>query len=134
MALSIIFYLPRPAEKGQDLLKALVPFVMEGRLEVLSSLEAFAARLHKPKDSSSVMIIWDPTSDELRQIGDMRDLLTGVRTLLVLPDQETETVFLAHKIMPSYISYTDLGVSGIVSVLGRIAGTGGNGSSSVPPS
>jgi hypothetical protein len=128
MALNIIFYLPRPLEEGHVLLEAVAPFVIGGRLEVLSDLEAFTARLHKPKDSSSVTIIWDPTSEELRQIGTMRDLLAGVRTLLVLPDQETETISLAHKIMPSYISYTDHGISDIVSVLGRLAGTGGNGS------
>jgi hypothetical protein len=123
MGLNIIFYLPRPLEEGNELLKAVIPYAVGGHLEVLSDLSGFAARLNRPKDPSSVAIVWDPTSEELRRIAAMKNLLAGVRTLLVLPDQETETLSLAHKIMPAYISYTDQGTAEIISVLERLCGT-----------
>jgi hypothetical protein len=119
-----MIYLSRSREAGQDLLKALTSIVAGGGLEVYYDLKGFAARIHRPKDPSSVAIIWDPDQQDLQKIGGMRRLLTGVRTLLVLPDGNPDTITLAHKILPSYISYVDDGISEIVSVLERLTGTG----------
>jgi hypothetical protein len=122
--MNLFFYLPDPRGKGEELLGAVAPFASGGSLEVFPNLRSFAARIRKPKDSLSVAVIWNPTKEDLREIGTMRDFLTGVRTLLVLPDQETETIALAHKIFPIYITYVDEGTSKIVSVLERLTRTG----------
>jgi hypothetical protein len=122
--MNLFFYLPGSRGKGEDVLGAVAPFACGGSLEVFPDLRSFAARMRRPKDSLSVALIWNPTKEDLRAIGSMRDLLTGVRTLLILPDQETETIALAHKIFPTYITYVDEGASKIVSVLERLTRTG----------
>lgn len=117
----IFAYLPRALEEGHELLNAVAPIVAGGRLEVYYDLQRFAARIRRPKDPSSVAIVWDPTREDLRDIGAMRPLLEGIRTLLVLPDEDAETVVLAHKLLPAYIAYIDDGITAIVSVLERLA-------------
>lgn len=124
--MNLIFYLPRPGDRGDDLLRAVAPFVSRGSLEVFSDLRSFAARIRQPKRSFSVALIWNPTTEDLREIGLMRDFLIGVRTLLVLPDQEMETIALAHKIFPTYITYIDEGLSEVVSVLEWLTRAGGD--------
>jgi hypothetical protein len=119
--LYVFAYLPRAVEEGHELLNAVAPIVAEGRLEVYYDLQRFAARIRRPKDPSSVAIVWDPTREDLRNIGAMRPLLEGIRTLLVLPDEDAETVVLAHKLLPAYIAYIDDGITEIVSVLERLA-------------
>jgi hypothetical protein len=119
--LYVFAYLPRALEEGQELLNAVAPIVAGGRLEVYYDLQRFAARIRRPKDRSSVAIVWDPTREDLRDIGAMRPLLEGIRTLLVLPDEDAETVVLAHKLLPAYIAYIDDGIAEIVSVLERLA-------------
>jgi hypothetical protein len=118
--MNLFFYMPRPGGREDELLSAVAPFVSRGSLEVFSDLQSFAARIRRPKDAPSIALIWNPTQEDLRQIGSMRDFLTGARILLVLADQETETIMLAHKIFPTYIAYVDDGISEIVSVLKRL--------------
>ena len=128
MSLNVFAYFPRGPQEGHALLNAVVPLVAGGRLEVFHDLEGFASGIRRPKDPSSVAIVWDPTREDLRKIAAMKPLLAGVRTLLVLPDEDAETVVLAHQVLPAYVGYVDDGVSDIVSVLERLAASGRAGS------
>jgi len=124
--MNLFIYMSTPGDKGDELLKAVAPYVSRGSLDVFSDLRSFALRVRRPKDSFSIALIWNPSKEDLREIARMRDFLTGVRTLLVLPDQETETIALAHKIFPNYITYIDEGVSEVVSVLEWLTRAGGD--------
>jgi len=124
--MNLFVYLPRPGDKGDELLRAVAPFVSKGSLDVFSDLQSFAVRIRQLKDSFSIALIWNPTREDLREMGFMRDFLTGVRTLLVLPDQEMDTIALAHKIFPAYITYIDEGLSEVVSVLEWLTRAGGD--------
>jgi len=121
--MNLYFLMPRPSSRGDELLNAAAPFVSGGRVEVLFDLKGFETRMRRPKDRPSVAIIWDPTGADLREIGSWKDLLAGVRTLLVLHDQHKGTIALAHKLLPAYIAYIDDAISDIVSVLGRLSET-----------
>ncbi|MEN6311485.1 MAG: hypothetical protein ABFD80_08110 [Acidobacteriota bacterium] len=118
--MNLFIYMPGQDAKGGELLSAVAPFVSGGCLEVFPDLLDFAARIRRPKDALSIALIWNPARQDLRELGAMRDFLGGVRTLLVLPDEDRETVALAHKIFPAYITYVDDGISEIVSVLKRL--------------
>jgi hypothetical protein len=126
-AMNLFFLMPRPSGRGDELLNAAASFVSSGRMEAFYDLQGFAARIRRPKDPCSVALIWDPAREDLREIGSMRDLLTGVRVLLILHDQNTETIALAHKLLPAYIAYVDDGIPDIVSVLRRLAECRGEG-------
>jgi hypothetical protein len=128
--MNMFLYMPRPAGKGDELLSAVGPLVSPGCLEVFPDLQSFGERIRQPKDPFSIALIWNPTQDNLREIGRMRDFLARARTLLVLPDQERETIALAHKIFPTYISYIDDGISEIVAVLKQLIKARRNGSCS----
>lgn len=121
MSLYVFVYISRALEEGHELLNAMAPIVAGERLEVYYDLQGFAARIRRPKDPSSVAIVWNPTREDLRDIGAMRPLLERIRTLLVLPDEDAETVVLAHKLLPAYIAYIGDGITEIVSVLERLA-------------
>lgn len=124
MALNVFFWLARPSEKGREMLAAAASVIAGGRFEVFSSPADFKTRMHGPKPAPSLAIVWDPTQDDLRALDAMRDLLAGLRILLVLPDDGAGTVALAHKIRPAYVSYVDDGISEVVAVLGRLTGPG----------
>ncbi|HYA48436.1 MAG TPA: hypothetical protein VEG35_01950 [Burkholderiales bacterium] len=124
--MNVLFYMRTPGIREDDLLRAVAPFVSRGSLEVFADLESFAGRVRRPKDLPSVALIWNPTKDDLRALASLRVLLGGGRILLVLPDQEEETIALAHRVRPAYITYVDEGISGVVSVLTRLAGNAGD--------
>lgn len=119
--MNLFLYMPPSGGRKDELLSAVAPFVSEGRLEVFRSIKSLAARMRGPKEALSIALIWDPTKEDLRNIGSMKDWLRGARILLVLSDQDSETIKLAHKVFPTYITYVDDDISKIVSVLKRLA-------------
>ena len=79
--------------------------------------------MHGPKVPPSLVIVLEPNLDDLQALVAMMDLLLGLRILLVLPDEGAETVALAHRLRPAFISYVDDGISEIVAVLKRLTAT-----------
>jgi len=117
--MNLLLYMPRPGKRGARLLAAIVPMIRHESLEVFPDLASFAERVKKPKDPTSVAIIFDPTDDELRGFTYLRNYLKGTKILLVLSGQDAETIALAHKLLPTYISYVDNDISRIGAVLKR---------------
>jgi hypothetical protein len=118
--MNLFFYMPKPGGRKGELLSAVVPLASRGSLEVFPNLKSFAARMRRPKEALSIVLIWNPSREDLRKIGSMKDFLRGARIVLVLSDQETETIKLAHRVFPAYIAYVDDAIPEIVSVLKRL--------------
>lgn len=119
--MNLFVYMPRPGTMGAYLLDEIAHLSFPGSLEVFSDIPSFAARVKLPKDPESVAIVHDPTHEDLRSLGALRDYLRGTRMLLILPDQFKETISLAHKLFPSFIAYMDNGVSEVISILRQLA-------------
>jgi hypothetical protein len=125
--MNVFVYMPRSGGKGDELLRELGPFVSQGSLEAFLNFSDFAARVRRPKDPLSIALVFDPGQEDLRGIASLRDFLKDTRTLLVLSDQQEETIALAHRIFPAYIAYLDNGISGTVSVLRQLIKNRRNG-------
>jgi hypothetical protein len=128
--MKVLFYMARPGASGEELLRSIAPTVPEAGLETVFDLPSFSERLRRPRDAASIALIWDPSHEDLRNILPMKDLLRPGRTLLVLADQDDETVALAHSLLPAFIAYIDEGSEEILSVLRKLARMGGAGPAS----
>lgn len=111
-----------PGESGEEdrFVQAARPLFSPDKVEVFRDLDAFAARLHKPRDASCALLVVDPSDKDLERLAGLRIFLKDARILLVLADGREETIALAHRTLPTYISYLDNGTAGIVTVLKRI--------------
>ncbi len=105
---------------GEPYLRDIAPLVSPDRLDVFHDLASFAERLRKPKDPLTILLILRPSHEDLKKVVSLRDLVKDARVLLVLDDQSEETISLAHKVRPTYISYADNGTSGVVAVLKQL--------------
>jgi hypothetical protein len=105
---------------GEPFLRDASPLVSRDAVEVFKDLPSFAERLRRPKDPSCVVVILGPSDEELKRIAPLREYLRDSRILLVLRDQSQETIGLAHRVLPTYITYFDNGTSGVVSVIKHI--------------
>ena len=103
-----------PDRRFLDDAVALVP---KDKLEVFDGFAAFAERLRKPRDPCCAVLVLGPSHDDLTGMVSLRGFLKDAKILLVLADQSEETIALAHKILPTYISDLENSTSGIVSVL-----------------
>ncbi len=105
---------------GRQFLEDVTPLVPEDKLEVLRGFSALAERVRKPRDPFCALLVLGPSDEDLKRIISLRDFLKDARVLLVLGDESEETIALAHRILPTYISVLDAGPPGVVSVLKRL--------------
>jgi hypothetical protein len=119
--MNLFFFVAKPGGHEERLLAAVAPLVSRGSLEVFRSFRGLDERVRRPKDAFSAAVVFNPTGEDLRKIAAVHDFLKGTKLFLVLPDQEEETIALAHKVFPTYITYLDADVTELVSVLRRLS-------------
>ncbi len=88
-------------------------------IEHYHRVETFLSRLKQPTfDVTAVVAIPDRAS--LAKLVRQRDLLTHLRTILVLPDTDNDTITEAHKLYPRFIAYLDDNLNAVAEVLRRM--------------
>jgi hypothetical protein len=77
-------------------------------------------RLQHPPEISFVVVVFAVGEEELWNLYGLRLLLEGTRLILVLPDQEEETLKAAHRLRPRYITYADNDFTDLIGVIQRM--------------
>ncbi len=120
--MNFFVYMPRPGARGGRLLGDVVRLALPDGIEVFSDLQSLTVRIRRPKDPPTIVLVFDPTADELRGLADLRDFLGGARILLVLSEQGAETIALAHRLLPTFIAPVDNGQAELLAVIRRLLG------------
>lgn len=97
-------------------------FVPDENLEVYRSIEELAQMLHRLYDYNTIAILQARDREELLRIISLRELLQGMRVILLIPDQEEETISMAHSLRPRFLSTGKSGFSDIMNVLRKMLG------------
>ena len=94
--------------------------VSSGRLESYTRLDDLFHRLRQPRMNLEIGVfaITDPA--ELEGLLTVRELLTDMRLLLALADDDPQTLFKAHALAPRFITFLDNGIAPLVSVVKRM--------------
>lgn len=69
-----------------------------------------------------VAVLFAATRQDLLDLKSIWELLQNIRTILILPDCEEETVAVAHTMRPRFISYGDHNLRGVAAVLEKMTG------------
>jgi hypothetical protein len=109
-------------------LKALVP---AERVQVYRSIEELVHGLYRIYDHDTIVLIQARDREELLRIVSLRDLLQGLRVILLIPDRNGETISLAHRLRPRFLSNSENDFSDTFSVLQKMLECGDD-TSSIP--
>jgi hypothetical protein len=124
--LNVLMYTPCPPEFREQYMCALAPLVSRGSIEVFPGLVELLDRLRKPKDPLSLAIFFGPSKEDLRALIARRELFSEMKTLLVLPDEDEETVHLAHRALATFITYVDSPMSDLTGVVKKLIESSGS--------
>jgi hypothetical protein len=122
--MNLFIYLPAFSEKNRRFLDGLRLLSSEISVEVFDTRAGFIRRLRQPKDDSPVAVLFDPSHEDLESVKNVRQFLVNVPLLLVLSDQDVLTMALAHRLLPSYITYVDSDLSQLFSVVRKLLPAG----------
>jgi len=106
-------FLAKAAEPFTDRLKTLISTHFPGgEIDVFQTIEALSQRLRQPLEEPKIAILLPGSRLDLMEILSIQHLLRDTPIILFAPDNERETIALAHQLHPRFLGdcHTDCGV------------------------
>jgi hypothetical protein len=120
----ILFYSSKRQAPGVSIGASLRKLVPNEQIEIYRSIEDLTNGLLQLLDPDAIVILQVGDRQELLRILSLRDLLQGVRIILLVPDREEETISLAHRLRPRFLASSESGFSDAMSVVRKMLGYG----------
>lgn len=116
----MIFYLPAYDEKGEELLNCMITELAPRKIETYRCFQDLRLRIQRPFPDVKVAVLFCMTQADLQEIFTLSEFLQDFKIILVLPDDDTETIIKAHNLRPRYLSWLDQDFFDMVAVLKRM--------------
>jgi len=120
-----ILYLPdltagsRLKERFRSLLEITVP---DKQVEIYSKFEQLSQGLRETGSTVRVAVLFIVNQTELSRILSLGDLLTDVKIVLILADDDADTMAKVHRLRPRYVTWTDCDIDDLATVFKRMIG------------
>ena len=90
--------------------------------EIHRTIEILSRRLRQPTTERRIAVLLASNRKELLDLLSIRNLLSDIRIILILPDREEITIALGHGLHPRFISYIDSDFKDVGAVLRKMMG------------
>lgn len=103
---------------SQSRFTALLASMIPGRtFEICHTATSLSQRLRKPHANIRVVVLFGVSGADITNILLFEDLITDLKSMIVLTDDDKETVAKAHTLLPRFMTCIDTDFGQIVSVL-----------------
>ncbi len=89
-------------------------------IETVQTIDCLKKRLHRLPKGIDIAILTARDREQLKTLVSLKEFLDGISIILILPDQDRETISQATKLYPSFISSIDCDFSLVSDVLGNM--------------
>lgn len=117
--MKVILYIPKDHIEGQKLQSAVEKLIPKHLLVVFNMITALSQGLRGPL-SDTVLVLCPACKEEVRELSALRELIRDVRTILVLPDDERETLAIGHRFQPRFLTMPTPDFKDVSRVLGKM--------------
>jgi len=84
------------------------------------TIHSLTDELLRPCGYLRIVVFFVSRKEEFSTLGNIKKMLWNVRLILILPDNEIQTLLKAHQFFPRYLSYVDSDFKAVVTVLKRM--------------
>lgn len=105
------------AERLRRVIELMVPVEQVTTFMTIDSLER---KLRQPVHGLAIAVLLAASRQDLLELHAIKDLLDDIRIILILPDSESETTTLGHKLIPRFISYINGNFDDVGAVLRKM--------------
>ena len=120
--MGIILYANEPGKVAQSLKNVIKLLGSEGTMEVFQTIDLLIERLRKPRGDMNIAVLLASNRADLLEILSIKDLFEDIRTILILPDRDDETIARAHKLRARFITFVDGDFKDVAAVLCKMLG------------
>lgn len=115
--MNLFCYMAVDDKPRQEVVQLIEAEVSETDLEVYRTTEALAKRLQQPIDDVAIAILLPESHEDLMRLRSMKRLSNEIPVLLIVNDRGPDTIAIAHRLRPRYLSFTDSNIGAIPRVL-----------------
>jgi hypothetical protein len=108
--------------EAEHIRKVFGDMVLGHHLEYCHTLDELSHWLRRPIYECLVAVLIAADKVELKDFLKLKDLLSYVKLILIVSDQDDETLTIAHKLRPRFLSFSKNGFSDAASVLAKMTG------------
>jgi hypothetical protein len=119
--MAVLLYLP-PCEVAEKFESLITNCLSQENITIYHNINTFSRGLRQAF-SEVIGVILIHSQSDLDEILLLRDVIWSIRTILILPDSNPETVARGHAIRPRFLTFQDGDLNEVVTVLQRMIGT-----------
>ena len=116
----LIFYEKASDGIAEQLKGMMKPLIGEDRIKVYHTISILSKRLAQPIDGRVFMVLVAADRNDLLDIYAIRELFGIIRTIIILPDREDESVRMGYQLQPRFLTYMNEELSEVYSVLRKM--------------
>ncbi|MDX9745087.1 MAG: hypothetical protein WCX84_05760 [Syntrophales bacterium] len=117
--MKVILYISKDYPEGHKLQSVIEKIIPKHLLVVFNMVSALSQGLRGPL-SDTILVLCPSCTEEVRALAALRKLIRDVRSILILPDEEADTVAMGHRFHPRFLTKPTPGFKDVVKVLGRM--------------
>jgi hypothetical protein len=118
--MDVIFYSPAKG-KAEERLGEMIEKLVPGRKgQALRTIDSLSGRLLQPHNDFTIAVLLAADKDDLFNLASISEQFHDARIIVVAPDQDKDTVALAHRLRPRLLTYTDSDFAEVFAVLNNI--------------
>jgi hypothetical protein len=118
--MNVIFYASERSAQRERLKRVIDILVSRERIESYLTIESLEERLHQPINEPVVFVLQVSRMQELMQLLELRDCLIDRKMILILPDEDRDTISMGHALRPRFITYIESDFIDVSAVLGKM--------------
>ncbi|HOO46565.1 MAG TPA: hypothetical protein PLM29_10075 [Deltaproteobacteria bacterium] len=106
--------------KGKGLKSIVESRLGHAALETVCDFQGLKDRLHRLPRLADIAVLLAATHEQLDELLTIRDFLSGISLILVLPDQKKDTIAAATRLFPNFIGSLDSDLGPVGDVLEKM--------------
>jgi hypothetical protein len=116
----IILYSATATPASNNVKRISESLIPKSSIEMHGSIGGLSKRLKKQTTDVGIVILVANSKKELSGFFSIRDQLSDMRTVLILPDREDDTLSQGHALYPRFLSYIDSDFAALSKVLEKM--------------
>ncbi len=115
-----IFYEKQSGIIAKKIIGLMNALAVENKTELYHTIKKLSARLSRPVEEKSVVLLIAADRLDLLAVLPMRNLLDDIHVIIILPDREDESVSIGYKLNPSFLTYVNDDLSEVHAILKKL--------------
>lgn len=119
--MNLLFYVSTTDEATNRLQKVVETVLPGENREIYRDIQSLSKRLREPPEGRRIAVLLASNRQDLSAFESIRNLLSDLPIILVLPDRKIDTITQGHTLRPRFLTYMDSDFVELAGVLLKMA-------------